>query len=144
MAKENKTQPTAGDPRAFLMQIEDERKREDALALLDMMAQVTGETPALWGNIIGFGHHHYKYASGREGDTFIVGFAPRKRNFTLYIGEGYTAYDDLMSKLGKHKTGVGCLYINKLADVDRDVLRELVQRSTERTRSLDDSDATGG
>ncbi|MCO5207271.1 MAG: DUF1801 domain-containing protein, partial [Anaerolineae bacterium] len=93
---------------------------------------VTGEPGALWGtSIVGFGTYHYKYASGREGDWFVTGFSPRKQNMTLYIMPGFEQYNDLLSKLGKHKTGKSCLYINKLDDVDLDVLRELVAQSAD-------------
>lgn len=86
----------------------------------------------MWGtSIVGFGSYHYKYDSGREGDMPVTGFAPRKQSLTLYIMPGFDAYEDLLSKLGKHKTGKSCLYINKLADVDMDVLRELVKQSVE-------------
>lgn len=89
----------------------------------------------MWGDsIVGFGHYHYKYASGREGDWMLTGFAPRKRNLTLYIMSGFEEYDDLMQKLGKHSTGKSCLYINKLEDIDLDVLRELVGRSVQHMR----------
>jgi hypothetical protein len=96
------------------------------------MKDVTGEEPKMWGQgIVGFGTYHYVYASGREGDWPLAGFSPRKRNLTLYIMAGFKRYDDLMSKLGKYKTGKSCLYINKLDDIDLDVLRELVHHSIE-------------
>jgi len=97
-----------------------------------LMQRVTGEKPVMWGDsIIGFGSYHYKYASGREGDWFLTGFAPRKQNLTLYIMSGFELYDELLGKLGKYKTGKSCLYINKLEDVDQDVLLELVKQSAE-------------
>ena len=90
----------------------------------------------MWGpSIVGFGSVHYKYDSGREGDMGLTGFSPRKANLTLYITDGFDKYGDLLARLGKHKTSVSCLYINKLADVDQDVLRELVRRSVEHTRA---------
>ncbi len=93
-------------------------------------AQVTKLEPAMWGtSIVGFGSYHYKYESGREGDMPLVGFSPRKQNLTLYIMDGFEGYDRLLGKLGKHSTGKSCLYINKLEDVDLDVLRELVASS---------------
>ena len=96
------------------------------------MKQVTKKKPRMWGNsIVGFGSYEYKYASGREGEWFLTGFAPRKQNLTLYIMDGFEGYDDLMSKLGKHKTGKSCLYIKKIEDVDLDTLKELVKQSTE-------------
>lgn len=115
----------------YLSQIEHERKREDAFAVMRLMQEVTGKSPVLWGKIVGFGKYQYKLANGKTGESMLVGFAPRKANLTLYIMAGFDEYDDLLSRLGKHKTGKACLYINKLADVDEDVLRELVQRSVE-------------
>ena len=133
---ENKTQPTDADVEAFLNAVDNERKRADSFAILKMMKEVTGEEPVMWGpSIVGFGSVHYKYASGREGDMGLTGFSPRQANLTLYITDGFDKYGDLLSRLGKHKTSVSCLYINKLADVDQDVLRELVQRSVEHTRA---------
>ncbi|MGB3182718.1 MAG: DUF1801 domain-containing protein [Cyclobacteriaceae bacterium] len=125
-----KTKPNEQDVGAFLNAVDNERRRKDALYLLDMMKEVTGDQPKMWGDtIVGFGSYHYKYATGREGDWFITGFSPRKQNMSVYIMPGFDKYPELMSKLGKHKTGVSCLYINKLEDVDLDVLRELVERS---------------
>ncbi|MEJ2757339.1 MAG: DUF1801 domain-containing protein [Anaerolineales bacterium] len=90
----------------------------------------TGETPQMWGDsIIGFGSYHYTYASGREGDWMLTGFSPRKQNLTLYIMDGFEEYEDLLKDLGKFKTGKSCLYINKLADVDTNVLKKLVKAS---------------
>lgn len=133
---ENKTQPTDADVEAFLNAVDNERKRADSFAILKMMKEVTGEEPVMWGpSIVGFGSVHYKYASGREGDMGLTGFSPRKANLTLYITDGFDKYGDLLARLGKHKTSVSCLYINKLADVDQDVLRELVRRSVEHMRA---------
>ncbi len=129
---ELKTQKNDGDVEAFLHSVENKRRREDSFVILDLMREVTGEPGALWGtSIVGFGTYHYKYASGREGDWFVTGFSPRKQNMTLYIMPGFEQYDDLLNKLGKHKTGKSCLYINKLDDVDLDVLRELVAQSAD-------------
>ena len=128
----NKTQPTEASVIEFLEQVEPEKKRDDALEILRLMQDVSGYEPTLWGSsIVGFGRYHYKYESGREGDFLRIGFSPRKRNFALYIMDGVSNYDDLLSKLGKYKNGKSCLYINKLADVDKDVLRELMERSLE-------------
>ena len=114
----------------FLNSVEDEKRRKDAKSVLKMMKEVTGEKPKMWGpSIIGFGDYHYKYASGREGDWFKVGFSPRKNALTLYIMTGFSRYDELMGKLGKYKTGKGCLYIKRLEDVDGEVLRKLVEES---------------
>ena len=133
---ENKTQPTDADVEAFLNAVPGERKRADSFAVLEMMKEVTGEEPVMWGpSIVGFGSVHYKYDSGREGDMGLTGFSPRKANLTLYITDGFDKYGDLLARLGKHKTSVSCLYINKLADVDQDVLRELVRRSVEHMRA---------
>lgn len=124
---ELKTRPTDASVQAFLESIGDERKRQDSFALLRMLQEVTGETPRLWGsNIVGFGDYHYAYASGREGDWFVTGFAPRKQNLTLYIMGGFEPHVDLLARLGKHKLGKGCLYINKLQDVDQTMLRALM------------------
>ncbi len=129
---ELKTKENEGDVVAFLNGVADERKRQDSLAILALMQQVTQMEPKMWGDsIVGFGQYHYKYESGREGDWFLTGFSPRKQNLTLYIMAGFDGYDELMAKLGKHKTGKSCLYINKLADVDTAVLRELVAQSVE-------------
>lgn len=127
-----KTQPNEKDVIEYLNSIENEKKRQDSLAIMALMQRVTGEKPVMWGDsIIGFGSYHYKYASGREGDWFLTGFAPRKQNLTLYIMSGFELYDELLGKLGKYKTGKSCLYINKLEDVDQDVLLELVKQSAE-------------
>lgn len=129
---ELKTQPHEGSVEAFLNGVEDDGKREDAFALLKLMEEVTGEAATMWGDsIVGFGSYHYRYASGREGDWFLTGFSPRKRNLTLYIMAGFHRYDALLEKLGKFKTGKSCLYVNRLGDVDLDVLRELVHQSAE-------------
>ena len=120
----------------FLNSVEHEQKRKDAFAILDLMKEVTGDEPQMWGSsIVGFGSYHFKYASGREGDWMAVGFSPRKQNLTLYIMPGFEHYDELLGKLGKHKIGKSCLYINKLADVDQDVLRELVAHSVEHMKT---------
>lgn len=127
---ELKTKPTDESVTAFLNSVSDERKREDCFTLLELMQEVTEAEPTMWGNsIVGFGTYHYKYASGREGDWFLAGFAPRKQNLTLYIMAGFDAYDGLLAQLGKHKTGKSCLYIKRLDDVDMDVLRQLVASS---------------
>ena len=131
-----KTRPNEGDVKAYLNRVESEQKREDSFQILELMRQVTGEEPKMWGDsIIGFGTYQYRYASGREGEWFLVGFSPRKQNLTLYIMSGFDQYDALMEKLGKHKTGKSCLYINKLDDIDQDVLRELVKQSVKHMRS---------
>ncbi len=127
---ENKTQKTNASVTDFLNSIPDERKRQDGFTLLALMSEITGLEPKMWGpSMIGFGDVHYKYESGREGDMFKVGFSPRKQNLTIYITDGFANYQELLAKLGKHKTSVSCLYVNKLADIDLTVLREMVSRS---------------
>ena len=133
---ENKTVKTAASVDKFLSAVENKRRREDGLALLEMMKNVTGLEPEMWGpSIIGFGSYHYRYDSGREGDMPLTGFSPRSRSLSLYIMSGFDEYDALLSKLGKHRTGASCLYINKLADVDMDVLRKLVSQSVEHMKA---------
>jgi hypothetical protein len=131
MMSELKTRPTDVKAEEFLKTIEPEKKRTDAYKLLELMKEVSGEDPVMWGSIVGFGTYTYKYASGKEGEWPTVGFAARKQNLTLYIMDGFDQYEALLSKLGKHKTGKSCLYINKLDDIDLDVLKEIVQRSVD-------------
>lgn len=127
-----KTVPNDANVLDFLNNVENEKRRTDSLAILKLMKEVMGEEPIMWGDsIVGFGTYHYTYASGREGDWMLTGFSPRKQNLTLYIMAGFDQYDDLLSKLGKHKLGKSCLYINKLEDIDQDVLRKLVKLSAE-------------
>ena len=138
---ELKTKRNDGDVLAYLESVENDRRREDSLALLDVMGEITGEMAEMWGgSIVGYGSYHYVYESGREGDWFLTGFAPRKQSLTLYIMPGFERFDDLLARLGKHKIGRSCLYINKLADVDMDVLKELVSESVghmRRTHAVD-------
>lgn len=132
---ELKTKPIDANVEAFLTSLPDEKKRSDSLALLQMLREVTGEEAKLWGtNIVGFGSYHYTYASGRDGDWFVAGFSPRKQNLTLYSMGGFAHHAQLLAKLGKHKLGKGCLYINKLADVDQAVLRDLMAAAVEYAR----------
>ena len=127
---ENKTRKTAASVKRFLDSVENPSRREDAWAIHDLMAKASGEQAAMWGSsIVGFGSYHYKYDSGREGDFMRVGFSPRKQNLSLYIMPGFDKYEGLLNKLGKHKTGKSCLYINKLADVHMPTLRKLVSES---------------
>ncbi len=112
----------------FLDAVAPERRRKDALALDHLFREVTGFTPVMWGpSLVGYGAYHYVYASGREGDFLATGFAPRKSALSLYIMPGYQDFGDLLDRLGKHKHGRSCLYINKLADVDLEVLAELIR-----------------
>jgi len=114
----------------FLNGIKDEEKRADSFEILNLMKQVTKEEPKMWGtSIVGFGITHLKYASGRELDWMLIGFSPRKQNLTLYLPGSLETYADLFKTLGKHKLGGGCLYINKLKDVDAKVLKELIKQS---------------
>ena len=130
MAKaNNKTQATSVDPQDFIAAVEPDKKKVDAEALLAFFNRVTGLKPKMWGpSIIGYGRYHYKYESGREGEFMLTGFSPRKQNLTLYVMPGYRfgEMQEKLSRLGKHKLGKSCLYINKLADVDMDVLEEIV------------------
>lgn len=129
---ELKTQKNDASVEAYLNSVENKRRREDSFKVLELMKEVTGEEPKMWGtSIVGFGEYHYQYASGREGDWMLVGFAPRKQSLTLYIMSGFAAYDDLLDDLGKHKTGKSCLYINKLDDVNIATLKELIHQSVE-------------
>jgi len=126
---ENKTIATTASVQVFLDAVENDTHRNDSYKLLELMQKITGCPPLLWGNsLIGFGSYHYKYDSGREGDMLISGFSPRKQNLALY-NTGFIRYPKLMERLGKHKTGKSCLYINKLSDVDMNVLSELIKTS---------------
>ena len=139
MAKqvELKTKVNAASVEGFLNSVTDEQKREDCFEILRLMEQVTKEAPKMWGtSIVGFGSYHYKGASGREGDWMVTGFSPRKQNLTLYIMGGFDNFKDLLQKLGKYKTSVGCLYIKKLDDVDKKVLKELVAESVKTMKEL--------
>lgn len=128
---ELKTQVNDADVEAFLNAVEDEQKRQDSFALLALFSKVTGEPPKMWGaSIVGFGQYHYKSErSSQEGDWMLTGFSPRKQNLTIYIMNGFEDLQDLLQKLGKHKTSKGCLYVNKMDDIDRGVLEELVKQS---------------
>lgn len=129
---ENKTQAGDASVQAFLDSVEPERRREDGLALDRLFRGVTGWKPALWGNrgnaaMVGYGSYHYRYESGREGDFLATGFSPRKGAVSIYIMPGYQDYSSILARLGKHKLGKSCLYINSLADADLNVLKELVR-----------------
>jgi hypothetical protein len=119
-----KTKPTGVDVNTYINGVENEQKREDSLVLLEMMQKLIPDKPKMWGgSIVGFGYVIVKSpTSGREVEWFKIGFSPRKTNLSLYLGGGLQAHADALKKLGKHKTGVGCIYINKLSDVDLDVL----------------------
>lgn len=126
---ENKTKPTTLSVDEFIAQIENPRRRADALTALKMYQEITGLPAVMWGPaIIGFGSYHYVYETGREGDAPAAGFSPRKANMTFYVDHNFEGAEELYAKLGKHKKSVACLYINKLADVDLDVLHEIIGR----------------
>ncbi len=132
---ENKTQKTGASVDEFLAAVPNRQRQEDGLALLAVMKDVTGLEPEMWGpSIVGFGEYHYRYESGREGDMPLAGFSPRSRSLSLYIMDGFDGYDELLARLGKHRKGVSCLYVNKLDDVGSETLRELVARSYQHMR----------
>jgi len=127
---ELKTKKNEASVEKFLDGVKDAKKREDSYIILKIMKQITKADPKMWGtSMIGFGSYHYKYSSGREGDWFVTGFSPRKQNLTLYIMSGFSKYPDLLKKLGKFKTGKSCLYINKIEDIDINILKELIKQS---------------
>ena len=127
---ELKTQKNNASVTEFLNGVENEKRKQDSFVALDIIKKITNSEPSMWGaSIVGFGSYHYKYASGREGDWFVVGFSPGKQNLTIYIMSGFSKYDEIMSRLGKFKKGKSCLYINKLEDIDLHVLEELIVAS---------------
>ena len=135
MAAEQKTRPTAISVAEFIAAVEDPKRRADAEAVCALLAEATGEPATMWGpSIVGFGAYHYRYASGHEGDAPLVGFSPRKANlvFYLYCDEGR---DDLLARLGKHKAGKGCVYVNRLSDVDTAVLGEMAVATADQLRA---------
>ena len=130
MTATNKTVPTPDDVAAFVLSISDATRRTEAQLLIDVMSEVSGEPPVMWGSsIVGFGNQHLKYASGRELDNFKVGFAPRKAQSVLYLSGGLDHYDDLLPRLGKYTTGKACLYLKAVADAEPAALRQVVERS---------------
>jgi hypothetical protein len=127
---ELKTRQNDQDVTEFLSNVADDKRRADAFTVLQLMGEITGIRPTMWGSsIVGFGNYHYTYASGREGDWFLTGLSPRKQALTLYIISGFAQYDHLMKRLGKFKIGKSCLYIKNLEDIDLTVLRELIEAS---------------
>ena len=134
---EIKTKVTDADPRKFIQSVENETRRRDGLQLLDMFTRITGETPKMWGpSMIGFGQYHYKSErSSQEGDWPLVAFSPRKANLTLYVMNDDESLNELLAILGKHKSSVGCLYINKLSDVDINVLEQIIDRSYKHSKA---------
>ena len=128
---EIKTKPTSASVEDFINSVPDEQKRKDSFVILEMMKKATGEEPKMWGgSIIGFGNKRYKSpTSGREVDWLVIGFSPRKANLSLYLSIDIKKHAATLDKLGKHKTGVGCLYINKLEDIDMKVLKGMIEAS---------------
>ncbi|TJZ74882.1 DUF1801 domain-containing protein [Rhodococcus oryzae] len=133
----NKTQPTGADVDAFLGTLTDDAKRADCERLIDLMRAATGEPAAMWGSsIIGFGDRAYRYASGHTGNTALIGFAPRSTALTLYLSLNLDDHRDALQRLGKHRTGKGCLYVKRLADIDESELRGLIEASVRAARTL--------
>ncbi len=131
---ENKTKPTKSSVTAFLNKVRDKELRDDCFAIVEMMQEVSNAEPVMWGSaIIGFGTYHYVYASGREGETLVIGFSPRKQNISIYFMGGLNLVEDELSKLGKHKTGKGCLYIKSLDDVNAKVLKKVFAKAFKET-----------
>ena len=130
MAYELKTKKNEASVEEFLNAVQHDQKRSDSFELLALMREITGDEGTMWGpTIVGFGRSSYTYANGKKNEWFQTGFSPRKQSLTLYIMPGFDRYEQLLERLGKHKTGKSCLYVNKLSDIDMDVLRELVQES---------------
>jgi hypothetical protein len=126
----NKTVETDSSVENFINAVENEQKRRDSRDMIALMSKITGAKPKMWGkSLVGFGQYHYKYASGREGNFFLTGFSPRKTALTIYIMPGFSAYKELMARLGPHKTGKSCLYLKNLDVVDRKVLEEIIRDS---------------
>jgi hypothetical protein len=133
LVAEAKTRPTKESVKEFLDKIADEKRRKDCQVIVKLMSKVTGAKPEMWGpSIVGCGRYLHKYENGRENEWMLTGFSPRKNDLTLYIIGGTDAFPDVLKRLGKHKTRGSCLYIKKLADVDVDVLQELVEQSVEK------------
>jgi hypothetical protein len=127
---ENKTKPTKGSVTTFLNKVRDKQVRDDCFTILKMMQEVSNCEPVMWGSaIIGFGTYHYVYDSGRQGDTVVIGFSPRKQNISIYLMGGLKIVEDVLPKLGKYKMGKGCLYIKSLSDVDVTVLKKVLAKA---------------
>jgi uncharacterized protein DUF1801 len=123
-----KTVPNKESVEGFIASVADERRRADAVQLCELMAKATGAEPVMWGSaIVGFGSYHYRYATGREGDSPAVGFSPRKQALTLYLPQGFEPHAAALAKLGPHTTSKGCLYLKRLSDVDKPTLRKMIQ-----------------
>ncbi|CAN7237210.1 DUF1801 domain-containing protein [Brevundimonas sp. LjRoot202] len=136
MAAEAKTRPTAVSVADFIAAVEDPKRRADAEAACTLLAGATGEPPVMWGpSIVGFGAYHYRYASGHEGDAPLVGFSPRKANLVFYLSGCDEGRGDLLARLGKHKAGKGCVYVNRLSDVDPAVLKDMAVATADQLRA---------
>jgi hypothetical protein len=134
---ENKTKPTRSSVTAFLNKIRDKQLRDDCFAIVAMMQKVSNSEPVMWGSaIIGFGTFHYVYESGREGDTVVIGFSPRKQNISIYLMGGLSNVEDELARLGKYKTGKGCLYIKSLSDVNVAVLKKVFAKAFKETTRM--------
>ena len=132
---ELKTKQNDASVEMFLRAVGNDRRREDSFTVLELMKRITGEEPRMWGAaIVGFGSYRYRYASGRSGEMPRIGFSPRKQSLTVYVMPGFSDYDEILSRLGKHRTGKSCLYINKLADIDMVVLEDLTRSSLDAMR----------
>jgi hypothetical protein len=127
---ENKTKPTRNSVTVFLNKIKDKQVRDDCFVILEMMEKVSKCEPVMWGSaIVGFGTYHYVYESGREGDMILIGFSPRKQHISIYLRGGLKKVEEELPRLGKHKTGGGCLYINSLSDVNAGVLKKIFAKA---------------
>lgn len=136
MAAEARTKPTAVSVADFIAAVEDPRRRADAEAACALLAEATGEPATMWGpSIVGFGAYHYRYASGHEGDAPLVGFSPRKANLVFYLSGCDEGRGDLLARLGKHKAGKGCVYVNRLSDVDLAVLKDMAVATADQQRA---------
>jgi len=129
---ENKTRPTTQTAADFIAAVDHPTRRADAVVMDAMFQDITGWKPRMWGpSMVGYGSYHYTYDSGRSGDFLATGFSPRKANMSIYIMPGYADFSDILARLGKHKIGKSCLYVNKLADIDMNVLQDLVRAGLE-------------
>jgi len=135
MAK-NKTVSNDNNVNDFLNNVKNEQKRNDTFDLINLMKEITGEEPKMWGaSIVGFGEYHYEYKSGREGDMFLSGFSPRKQNIAIYIMAGVENYETVLKNIGKYKMGKSCFYINKLDDIDLVLLKEMISDSVKKIKN---------
>jgi len=133
---ENKTQPTGVEPRSFVASVEHPGRRADAETLLAVMGDATGWEPRMWGpSIVGFGRYRYRLANGKEAESLATGFSPRKANMVLYVVAGYDDLADELTALGRHRVGKSCLYVNRLSDIDLDVLRRVIVRGIDQLRT---------